>query len=156
MSQHPNDPNDPKDYSDGRTTQAFESETNINKILAKHQNVLTQSHLNQFGGEYGDFADYDLQEAFDRVARAREIFDALPSQVRRDFNQDPRNFLAFVNHPDNVDRLDEILPAISAPGHQFPNVGGTPQVPPAVGDPVDPPVEPPVPPVAPPGGGEGG
>ena len=56
------------------------------------------------------------------VARAREIFDALPMELRREFNQSPSEFFEFANDPKNADKLGEVLPQIAEPGKYFPTV----------------------------------
>lgn len=107
----------------GRTKQSFKDSTDINRILRKAQKTGTISHLNRFGGEYGDYTDMpDLLTAQNRLARAKEIFDNLPSEVKRDFNQNPAEFFAFVNDPANVDRLEEILPQVAESGDYVPRV----------------------------------
>ena len=121
-----------KDYSkDGMTKQAFKDQTDINKILAKAQKTGTVSHLAKYEGIYGDFTDIDdLLTAHQRLTRANEIFSELPSEVRREFDQNPAGFFNFVNDPANKDRLKEVLPAIAKAGQYFPVVneglGGNP------------------------------
>lgn len=109
-------------YDDGRTKQAFKDSCDINKILKKHAKAGTLSHLTEYGGQYGDFSGFDFFEAQNTLARAREIFDALPSEVRKDFGNQPANFFEFANDPANVDRLDELLPQVAEPGSYFPRV----------------------------------
>jgi len=113
------------EYKDGRTKQAFKDQTDINKLLKKAQRTGTLSHLEKFGGQYGDFSDFDFHEAQNQLARAREIFDALPSEIRREFGQNPTNFFEFANQPENVGRMAEILPAVAEPGNYFPTVSKT-------------------------------
>ena len=60
----------PTDYSDGRTKQSFKDETDVNQIIAKHTRMGTLSHLEQWGGQYGDWSDFDFQEAQNQIARA--------------------------------------------------------------------------------------
>lgn len=109
-------------YDDGRTKQSFKNSTDINKILAKAQKSGALSHLEQYGGQYGDFSDFDFHEAHNQLAKAKEIFGALPSQIRKDFGNDPANFFEFANDPKNADDLAELLPEIAEPGKYFPDV----------------------------------
>ncbi len=110
----------PKVYKDGRTKQAFKDQCDITKILSKAQKTGTISHLNKHEASYGDFADFDYFEAQLQIAKANTIFDELPSEVRREFNQNPQEFFEFANHPDNVGRLAELLPKIAEPGQLMP------------------------------------
>ncbi len=105
-------------YEDGRTKQTFKDETDINKILARAQKTGTISHINQFQGSYGDFSDFDFFENTLMLTRGREIFDALPSELRNEFQQNPSDFFQYVNDPANKDRLEELLPGLAAPGRQ--------------------------------------
>ena len=113
---------DKKVYDDGRTKQSFKDSTDINKILKKAQLAGTVSHLVAHGGEYGDFSNFDFFEAQNLLARAKTIFEELPSEVRKDFEHDPSKFFAFVNDPENADKLSELLPEIAEPGRYFPSV----------------------------------
>ena len=111
-------------YKDGRTKQTFKDQTDIHKILAKAQRTGTVSHINTYGQQYGEFADFDFLQAQLQIAKGNEIFEALPSEVRSEFANEAGNFFAFANDPENVGRLDEILPKIAEPGAYFPAVHG--------------------------------
>lgn len=108
-------------FTGGRTKQSFKDSCDVNKILAKAQKAGTLSHLEKYKGTYGDFSDFDFMEAQLALAKGKEIFAELPSEVRKDFGQDPARFFAFVNDPANAERLKELLPAIAEPGRYFPN-----------------------------------
>jgi len=127
MSMQPEKTNAPKVYDDGRTIQSFKDETDVNKILSRHARNKTMSHIAQFGGEYGDFSDMpDLLEAHKRLQRGTDIFDKLPGETRREFDQDPAKFFAFVNDPGRTqDDLKRVLPALAKPGDQMPTVRRT-------------------------------
>ncbi len=107
-----------KDYSDGRTKQSFKDETDINKLLARAQRSGTISHLDKYSGQYGDFADFDFFETQLKLAQGREIFDALPSEIRDEFRQSPADFYKYVNDPENTDDLLKKLPGLASPGRQ--------------------------------------
>lgn len=108
-------------FTGGRTKQAFKDQCDVNQILKRAQKAGTLSHLQRYKGVYGDFSDFDFMEAQIALARGKEIFEELPSEVRRDFQNDPGRFFAFVNDPANAERLAELLPAIAEPGRYFPN-----------------------------------
>jgi len=105
----------PTEYTDGRTKQSFKDETDVNQILAKHARMGTLSHLEQWGGQYGDWSDFDFQEAQNRIANANSMFEQLPSAVRNRFANSPEKFLEYVNDPANKDDLREKLPELAAP-----------------------------------------
>lgn len=111
------------EYKDGRTKQSFKDATDINKILSKAQKTGTVSHLAKHEGVYGDFSDIDdLMTAHERLQRGQQIFDELPGEVRREFNQSPAEFFNFVNDPKNAGQLHKVLPALAKPGDQRPDV----------------------------------
>ncbi len=111
-------------YNDGRTKQSFKDETDINKILQRAQKTGTISHMNQFSGQYGDFSDFDFFENTIMLTRGREIFDALPSEIRNEFSQSPAAFFKYVNDPANKEDLLKKLPGLAAPGRQNIDVSG--------------------------------
>uniref|UniRef100_UPI004047F662 hypothetical protein n=1 Tax=Shewanella sp. TaxID=50422 RepID=UPI004047F662 len=135
----------PKEYKDGRTKQSFKDETDVNKILAKHSRMGTLSHLEQWGGQYGDLTGFNFQEAQNQMAKANSMFEQLPAEIRREFRHNAEAFFEYVNDPANKDDLATKLPALAKPGTQLPNVRPTGANPPAP-DPT-----PPTPPT--PGGG---
>lgn len=110
-------------YKDGRTKQSFKDSTDINKILQKAQREGTTAHLDKYPAEvYGEFqGDVDLLTAQSRIARANEIFTELPSEIRREFDNNALKFVTFAGNPENNDKLDKILPAIAKPDRYFPN-----------------------------------
>lgn len=114
----------PRKYNDGRTKQAFKKETDINRLLARAQKAGTLSHLQKHGAFYADFADFDFDDAHFAMARAKSIFEELPSEIRKEFNQSPKEFFTFVNDPANVNDLARVLPGLAAPGRQV--VAGKP------------------------------
>ena len=111
-----------RDYSDGRTKQSFKDSCDINRIVRRAAKAGTLSHLQKYPEPvYGEFDGTDLLEAHGRIQRARKIFDDLPSEVKREFNQDAFAFVEFAGNPENNHRLKEILPALARPGDFYPN-----------------------------------
>jgi len=109
-----------KEWGESRTEQCHKDECDINKIMARYQVNGTISHVNKYQGVYADFSDFDFHAHTQKLTQGREIFDALPSEVRDEFRQSPQAFFDFVNDPANKDDLLEKLPALAAPGDQLP------------------------------------
>jgi len=109
-------------FKDGRTKQSFRDETDINQILKRAQKSGTISHLAKYEARYGDFSSFDFFEAQLKLSQGAEIFDALPMELRREFNQSAAQFFDYVNDPANVDRVAKLLPALAEPGRQNLNV----------------------------------
>ncbi len=109
-----------KDYKKtGMTKQSFKDETDINIILKRAQKSGTISHLSKYEARYGDFSGFDFSEAQIKIAQGGEIFDALPVELKREFNQSSAQFFDYVNNPENKDRLAELLPDLALPGTQM-------------------------------------
>lgn len=109
-------------FDDGRTKQSFKDQTDITMILKKAQKTGSIDHLTKWGGTYADFSDFDFDESSRRLARGSEVFADLPSEIRSEFNQSPREFFDFVNDDNNKDRLAELFPKLAEPGQYFPDV----------------------------------
>lgn len=112
-----------------RTKQAEAAACDINNILARYRKTGVVEHLNRYGGDYADFTGVqDYQASLNQVLAAREVFDSLPSQLRRRFGNDPATFLEFVGDEANRDEmkalglLREVVPAPDA----GPGAGGAP------------------------------
>ncbi len=108
----------PKDYSDGRTKQSFKDDTDVNLIIQKHTRMGTISHLEQWGGNYGDYSDFNFQDAQNQIANANSMFEQLPAGLRNQFANSPEQFFKYVNDPQNKDNLAQLLPELAAPGNK--------------------------------------
>lgn len=99
--------NDPG--GDSRTKQAFREETDINNILRKHEKGLLLDHLNEHQGQYGNFIDApDYHTALNRIHEAEAAFMTIPAEIRAQFNNDPAQFLAFAQDPENIEEMREM------------------------------------------------
>lgn len=87
------------------TKQAFRDECDVNNILAKYQKTGIIPFTRQ-GGHYGDFTMVeDYQTSLNKVMAAQESFLALPSTLRARFNNDPAEFVRFVQDSRNEDEI---------------------------------------------------
>ncbi len=85
----------------GRTKQAMQAECDINNIMAKFQKTGVIDFVNKHSPQFGDATGIEFQDAMEKVAKSREMFAELPSKVRKRFDNDPAQFLDFVNDPEN-------------------------------------------------------
>lgn len=93
------------------TEQAHKDEVDINNIVRRHGGMTNVARTNALLApefRFDDVPGNDFQEAMAIVTRAQGQFDGLPSQVRKEFNNSPAEFLDFVQNPDNVDRMVEL------------------------------------------------
>ncbi len=114
-----------KIYGESRTEQCHKDTCDIQKIMARFDKTGTISHINKYEAVYADFSDFDFREQTTRLTAGREIFDALPAEIRDEFRQSPQAFFDFVNDPANKDDLLEKLPALAKPGTQLPRQAAT-------------------------------
>lgn len=87
------------------TVQYFKEECDIHNILAKYSD---QGVLFQHRGtpQYGDFTDIQTyQDALNAVLEANEGFLELPSDIRKYFNNDPKEFVEFCSNEKNLDEM---------------------------------------------------
>lgn len=85
--------------------QSFMQECDINHILKLHDTAGILTHVNRGRAHYGDFVEgvNEYKDAMDLVVRANESFDALPSDLRSRFGNDPGLFMEFIQNPANYD-----------------------------------------------------
>lgn len=90
------------------TQQQFAEDANINNIIAKFQRtgVLGDDPDPNNLPLFGDFtarSASNYQTAMNTVVRAREQFDALPSEIRERFGYSPKALLKFLGDSNNYD-----------------------------------------------------
>lgn len=81
---------------EGKTKSEFMDECDINKIMARYRRtgVLPES-ARMAAARYGDFSAVpSFMEMQDKILAANELFAALPAAVRKQFDNDPHEFLA--------------------------------------------------------------
>ncbi len=91
-----------------RTKQSFQAECDINNIMKKYQLTGALEHTNKHQMQYGDATPLQLQDALDIVIKADEMFDSLPSSLRKKFHGDPAEYLEFVQDEDNEEEMREL------------------------------------------------
>ncbi len=135
------------------TKQAFKDECDINRVMDRARRGASLAHLAEHKGQYGDFSDFTEQkyeQMLNKIADAKTIFFDLPAELRQnEFQNNPGKFFEFVNNPENNDKLEELFPALSAPGRQLPDVVQgviTPE--PATPASTEPPAAAPIPPIS--------
>jgi len=85
------------------TKQSMKAEADINNIMAKYIRTGLLEFTNQNQARYDDFSGFDFMNAMNTVAKANEMFMGLPASMRKRFNNEPGELLAFVNDPRNYD-----------------------------------------------------
>lgn len=91
-----------------RTRQEFADECDINKLMAQYEKNGILPTVNTAPANYLDVSDVpNLMEAHQILAEATTAFMSLPATVRRDFDNDALQFVAFAENPDNLEKLRE-------------------------------------------------
>ena len=101
------------------TQQHFKDECDINHIMARYEQtgLLIDPLTARSGGSpiFDDFSDIpDLMTAQNKLIEAQQMFEQLPSRIRKDFDNDPVKFVEFCQDSANEDKLRDygILPKI--------------------------------------------
>lgn len=80
--------------------------TDVNNIMDRYAKTGQIHHLRGKQGQYMDLsATPDLMEAFALVDFASQAFQALPADLRRQLDNDPRKLEGFVKDPKNQELL---------------------------------------------------
>lgn len=90
-------------FEESLTQQQYADECDVNNILKRHRDMNVNLDV---GGTpmFGDFANVpSYHEAMNVVVEARTQFDALPSDVRTRFGNDPQLFFDFMQNNDNYE-----------------------------------------------------
>lgn len=91
-----------------RTRQSHAAECDINNIIKKFQKTGALDHVAKHGPIYGDVTAITYHEAQNLVIEADEMFHDLPSSVRAKFENDPRQFMDFVQDDENLEEMSEL------------------------------------------------
>lgn len=97
------------------TKQSHKDECDVNKIMAKFQRDGAMTHVNTRQPQYGDATALDFKAAMDLITSSTELFQALPSELRNAFKNDPASFLDYVNNPENKEDVDAGFPSLLTP-----------------------------------------
>lgn len=79
------------------TQQHFKDECDVNRIMQRYEETGNWGEQTNVRPQFGDFStEFDFRQAQETVIAAAEAFAALPSRVRKRFNNDPAELLEFV------------------------------------------------------------
>lgn len=90
-------------------------DADINFIMKKYQKTGLVP-VTQRVARSGDFTSApDFREACERINEANEAFRELPAKIRKQFGNDPAEFLDFVHNPENLEEMRRMGLAKPAP-----------------------------------------
>lgn len=104
--------------------QSFKDQCDISTIMKKYYKTGLLDHVAKFGGYYGDLPDdVDYQSAINKVRDAEAAFGSLTADIRSRFENDPAQFLAFVQDEENAPEI--IALGLGPPPSSEPAPGGS-------------------------------
>lgn len=111
---------------ESRTQQHLSEETEINNIIAYHDRTGLIKNVQQGIANYGDYSEVnEYRESLDLIRQADEDFLALPSGIRRQFNNNAGDFFEFATNPANEAELVEMGLAKARPSEVGDNLANT-------------------------------
>ncbi|QKI28934.1 VP3 [Kummerowia striata gokushovirus] len=117
-----------------KTKSEFADECDINLIMARYRKtgILPQSALSA-AARFGDFSQVpSFMEMQEKIIAAHELFEALPAAVRKQFDNDPGQFLEAAETKEGRDLLVKLglgNEASQPLGERSPSAGGQPAAP---------------------------
>jgi phage internal scaffolding protein len=114
--------------------QSFAAECDVNQIIKRFSVSGEFTHLNLRSPIFGDVRGLDFQGMLDYIAHAESAFMDLPADVRKRFDNNPRDFVEFCSDPKNVDEMVKlglvvkeedkvVLPVVGSKTESAPAVG---------------------------------
>jgi phage internal scaffolding protein len=91
-----------------RTQQQFKNECDINNVVKAFAKNGVVHHLNQSEPNYGYVDSRTYHECLNVVRDAHEMFNELPAEVRRKFDDNPMLFMDFVHDDANGQELYDL------------------------------------------------
>ncbi|QXP08131.1 MAG: internal scaffolding protein [Arizlama microvirus] len=97
---------------DGRpvyvTEQGHKDECDVNNIIKKYDSTGLLTHVAKFEAVFADVGSVDFKEALDRQIEIGNRFMELPSEIRKTFENNPVNYLSFLEKPENYAKSVEM------------------------------------------------
>jgi len=111
-----------------RAKQSMKDQCDINFIMGRYLKSGNVDWLAKHAPSYGDIEPIDFHQAMGIVAKAKESFADLPSDVRKRFSQSPAEFLAFCHDGANLDEARRLglAPPAAPVAPAAPSSGGGP------------------------------
>lgn len=83
------------------TQQNHKRECDVNYIIAKYDKTGIISRVQQIEARYGDVTGADFRKAQDLVLNAQNMFDQLPADIKKRFDQNAGKLLEFMENEEN-------------------------------------------------------
>lgn len=84
------------------TKQSFKDEADINQITARYLKTGVLGNPNATRqAQFGDYTSMDFMEMRNLIADVDQLFNSLPSRIRKRFNNDTYQLIRWIENPDN-------------------------------------------------------
>jgi len=90
------------------TEQDHKKECDVNEIIKKYDKRGVITHISKIEAKFGDMTGADFQAMQNQVILAKNMFNALPAEIRKEFDNNPSSLLEFMEDPNNRDRAIEL------------------------------------------------
>ena len=91
-----------------RVEQAHKDEVEINNIVKRHGVELINHVASLQNWTYDDVTGNDFQESMNALIKAKDTFSMIPSEIRKQFDNNPAKFMDFVHNPENSQALQDM------------------------------------------------
>jgi len=88
-----------------RVEQSHKDEADINNIVKKHGLDLIAKTAAMQTFTYDENPTNDFQEVMQAVITAEKSFSSIPSEIRKEFDNNPAKFMDFIYNPDNKQKM---------------------------------------------------
>jgi len=92
------------------TEQSHKAEVDINNIVRKYAGDVIRKTADLMSQEYrfDDVTGNDFQEAMQKVTKASSLFESMPVELRKKFDNSVAKYLDFIQNPDNINQMVEM------------------------------------------------
>lgn len=90
------------------TEQSHKDRCDAKKIISKYHRTGVVTHMSKMEAKFGNLTGMDFKEAMDLLTESREMFDELPSEIRKYFQNSPMELFKFMEDPGNRDKAIEL------------------------------------------------
>jgi len=79
--------------------------TDINNIVKRFHKTGVIDWVANNEPQFGDFTNINFEEIQNKVAQGKQLFESLPAHVRKEFNNNPSEFIEFIQTKDNIEDM---------------------------------------------------
>jgi phage internal scaffolding protein len=90
------------------TEQSHKNSCDIHGIMRRYEKTGVLEHTQKYEGKYGGFpGSIDFQEHMNIIIEAEKMFMTVPAKIRAQFNNEPGEFVDYMQDDKNYDQIKE-------------------------------------------------